>query len=209
MNKKLLALLVLGAAAGQTAQAVDVKGKFTGFFKGANALLNPIDRTKDTHTDAVSAKYDVALANSKLLVRENGVIGTKDDQKNFVAEANLNIDNYVLVTDISGTQYCVNKAANGNAKIDDTNGFEITTAAAQDVSVAAQGWAKLDTFKNAQGADRKTSEAIWGFRQAVLGKAKAGVLISAGWIVTVGSYLLGRAMAKAEDDEDEDEEDNA
>ncbi len=246
MNKKLLALLLVGATAGQTARA-----DFMGFVRAANALLNPIDMTGQKHEDQEDAKYAFAHreqvgadifapivkhgdeagymekvdGNSKFFPLEDYARKTFDRSTKKYVDNPINNDAAEVATHFNDTFTTV-KAADGNeyyVQKDgtnprvDANGFEIITKAKRDVSVGEQGRGKINAFFEAEDAcaqdkDKKTpggktSEALWGFRQSVLGQRTSGALIASGWGAVIGAAVLAHSMAKADSD-DEDEEEN-
>ncbi len=205
MNKKLFALLVVGATVGQV--RADAMGKFKGFFKATNALLNPIDLTgqkEETKKYAVASEKDDDGTNYRV-VKQDKKPGYVDGNKDFKELLNFNTEDYVIVKSDKGTKYYVEKNGNNEPKIDNDNGVKVTT---KQPSVEAQGWVKLANFHVAADADKKTSEAIWGFRQAVLGKRKASALITSAWGVLIGTFVIARSMAKDVDDEDDDADDD-
>ncbi len=201
MNKKLLVLLVVGATAGQV--QADFGGKIKGFFKATNALLNPIDFTGQKKE---TKKYDVAVRDvdgeNRHVVKQGNLVGWLDGE-DFKVIADFDAKDCVTLKASGGTEYYVTKNGQNEPTIDELNGMDITTT---EPSVVDQGWAKLNAFKVAAEGEGKTSEAISGFRQAVLGKRKSSALITSAWGVLIGAFMLGRSMAKAEDDEDEDGE---
>ncbi len=216
MNKKLLALLVVGATAGQTARAVDIKG----FFKAANALLNPVDFTGEMKQGPESAKYDVLVHNdagtNRHVIDQAGKVGFIDGADVFQELEAYDVTNAVAKANVeNGKTYYVQKNAGNVAKIDNENGVTIVTRKEHTTTVEMLGREKVDAFFGAQDAHKdnatrpggKTSEAIWGFRQGVIGKWKANGLVAAGWLTVIGSYLLGRSMAKADSDDDDNDDD--